>query len=165
LKTQLDDAWAREWAAQRPEVYPLLERDWVYGANVGPYASGNSRVLPLKNGGKGPALNVRGEVIAVSLGNTYTREIIAGTIASGDLFDARIVPHPGVRDWQEAKGVLRYTDLAGGFYTGHFEFTQAEGNELVAVVHETEHQTPAEHLLRVRDDDADQTEQRKPRTG
>ena len=29
-KQEIDDAWAREWAAQRPVVYPLALPEWAY---------------------------------------------------------------------------------------------------------------------------------------
>jgi hypothetical protein len=42
----LDDAWAREWAAQRLVVYPLALPEWTYSS--GRYERGNARLLPLK---------------------------------------------------------------------------------------------------------------------
>jgi hypothetical protein len=47
----IDDAWSFEWASQRPVVYPVLS-----GVVSG------STALPLKNGGRGPALNVVAEL-------------------------------------------------------------------------------------------------------
>jgi hypothetical protein len=137
----ISDEWAREWAAQRPVVYPLALRAWANREVGGPYeVSGNGRVLPLKNGGRGPALNVSGEVTATTASGTrYERQIIAGTIAAGDLFDARIVPHPGIEHWGTAKGAIRYGDLAGGFYESRFECSHAPGGELVMVVHDPTH--------------------------
>lgn len=135
-RKEVRDAWSREWAAQRPEVYPLSEREWVYG--TGRYAQGRARLLPLKNGGRGPALNVRGEITAVSAqGATYEREIIAGTIAPGDLLDARLAPG-GVEDWSSVQGVIRYHDLSGRVYEGRFEFSHAgNSNELAVTAHPT----------------------------
>ena len=127
-KKQAGDAWAREWAAQRPEVYPLLVREWVHGLER--YGPVRLSVLPLKNGGRGPAIDVEGEITAVSAdGTQYERKIIAGTIAPGDVLDARVAPAP-VEKWQTVSGVLRYRDLADGLYESRFEFSAAEGGEL-----------------------------------
>jgi hypothetical protein len=41
------------------------------------------------------------------------RAILAGTIAAGDLLDAR-VERPGVEDWSSASGIIRYSD--GSFW-------------------------------------------------
>jgi hypothetical protein len=140
-KRAISDEWAREWAAQRPVVYPLVLRAWAYREGGGPYeVSGNARVLPLKNGGRGPALNVNGEVTAATPdGTRYERKLIAGTIAAGDLFDARVVPHPGIENWGTAEGVIRYGDLAGGLYEVRFECSLGPGSELVMIVHDPTH--------------------------
>src|SRR5438874_11929561 len=50
----ISDEWAREWAAQRPVVYPVLDQ-LASGGTSKPY-------LPPKNGGRGPALNVVAEL-------------------------------------------------------------------------------------------------------
>lgn len=136
-KEQIDAEWAREWAAQRPLVYPLALAEWAYASEGTRYRGGNARVLPLKNGGRGPALSVRGTVTATSpQGASYEREILAGTIAAGDLLDARIAPHPGVQHWNGAAGTLCYRDLAGTEYETRFECSHGPGNELVVTAHE-----------------------------
>jgi hypothetical protein len=142
----MGDEWAREWARQRPVVYPLALRAWAYREAGGPYeVIGSARVLPLKNGGRGPALNVTGEVSATSPdGTQYECQILGGTIAAGDLFDARIVPHPGIQHWGTATGVIRYSDLVGGLYEARFEFSLTDGNELALLVHEARHSTAVE---------------------
>src|SRR5229473_7998313 len=82
-KEQIDGEWAREWAAQRPLVYPVALPEWVYASAGARYRDGNSRVLPLKNGGRGPALNVHGVIVATKSGGAgYEREVLAGTIAA-----------------------------------------------------------------------------------
>ncbi len=135
-KEQIETEWAREWAAQRPVVYPVALPDWAYAQEGSRYRTGNARVLPLKNGGRGPALNVRGSVIATGSDATaYERELEAGTIAAGDLLDARL-RQPGVQHWGSAKGVLRYSDLAGTEYETHFKGSLNIGNEIVLTVQE-----------------------------
>jgi hypothetical protein len=136
-KQQIDDEWAREWAAQRPLVYPVVLREWAYAGEGTNYRLGNKRVLPLKNGGRGPALNVRGVVTALSPeSTTYECELLAGTIAAGDFLDARLVPHPGVINWLGASGTLRYSDLVGGEYETRFDFAQNPHGEIAVTVHE-----------------------------
>lgn len=134
-KKGLDDDWAREWAAQRPVVYPLASVEWAQGHIP------RKTVLPLKNGGRGPALNVHGTVAAGPGDARYERGIIAGTIAAGDLFEARI-EGPGIHDWNDARGVLRYSDLVGGSYESGFTCSLASGSELMVTVDEQVH-TPA----------------------
>ena len=131
-KRGVDDAWAREWAAQRPIVYPHPLRDWAYASEGSPYRLGNQKVLPIKNGGRGPALDVRGEVHTRDPRDNvaYSRTIIAGTIAPGDLFDSRIVPQPGIQHWLGAVGVLRYHDLVGNEWQTRFRVVEAPGNEM-----------------------------------
>lgn len=136
-KRGLEDDWGREWAAQRPLVYPLASAEWARGEVP------RKTILPLKNGGRGPALNVTGAVTAILDGNVCERAIVAGTIAAGDLFEARI-EEPGVDDWSAAGGVIHYSDLAGGNYAGRFECSLGPGNELVVTVHDPVHTTPAQ---------------------
>ena len=131
-KKGLDDEWSREWAAQRPVVYPLSSEEWAHGLRP------RKLILPLKNGGRGPALNVEGVIAAVSNGKSYERAIVAGTIAAGDLFEARI-ERPGIHDWSGATGVISYSDLAGGHYEGRFECSLGPGKELVVTVHDPAH--------------------------
>jgi len=142
-KQEIDDAWAREWAAQRPVVYPLALPEWAYRSAGSRYAvAGNGRLLPLKNGGRGPALDVRGEVTASTPdGTEYSCEILASPIAADDLLDARIVPHPGIQHWENARGVIRYKDLAGGSYETRFRRSLGPGSELVLTVDEQTHVT------------------------
>jgi hypothetical protein len=140
-KKGLEDDWSREWAAQRPVVYPLASAEWARGEIP------RKTVLPLKNGGRGPALNVTGTITAESGQKQYERAIIGGTIAAGDIFEARI-EEPGIEDWATARGVLRYSDLATGEYEGGFSYSRGPGNELVLTVDDPGHTTPAERLAR-----------------
>jgi hypothetical protein len=138
----LDDEWGREWARQRPLVYPYTPVEWAQGHQP------RKTVLLLKNGGRGPALNVRGAVTATSHDEQYTRAIVAGTIAAGDSLEARIEA-PGIDDWSTASGVLSYSDLAGGDYEARFEFELGPGDELSVTIHEATHVTPASRSLEV----------------
>ena len=133
----IDAGWASEWAAQRPVVYPLALPDWVYSTAGTRYEGQNSRLLPLKNGGRGLALNVEGRLQAVSPdGTSYDREILAGTIAAGDLLDSRLAPPPGVDNWIGAHGVIEYADLAGNRWETRFEVAEGAGGEIVISAHE-----------------------------
>jgi hypothetical protein len=126
-----DDAWAREWAAQRPVIYPVLT-----GATSAPF-------LPLKNGGRGPALNVEGELEYRSNGKLEgTWRIIAGTIAAGDVEKGLISPQALAPPWHGVSGLIRYADLAGVRYRTRFEFSPGPHGVLELTVHEQEHQTP-----------------------
>jgi hypothetical protein len=136
-KEESEAGWAREWAAQRPLVYPIIERAWVYASAGSRYQGGNARVLALKNGGRGPALNVRGTISAISAdGKGYECEILAGTIASGDLLDARIAPDPGVENWVGAHGAVQYVDLVGNTWETRFEFGEEAPGEIAVTTHE-----------------------------
>lgn len=128
----IGDEWAREWAAQRPVVYPLALHEWTHALGEGRYRGGNARLLPLKNGGRGPALDVQGEIQCVSEPDKtpYTRQILAAPIAAGDLFDAELTPHPGVVHWLGAEGVIRYRDLAGGSYETRFSCAAGPNGEI-----------------------------------
>lgn len=141
-KRGLEDDWGREWAAQRPLVYPLASAEWARGEVP------RKTALPLKNGGRGPALNVKGTITSMVEGEVYERALVAGTIAAGDLFEARI-EEPGVHDWTTVSGVIQYADLAGGHYAGRFECALGPGSELVVTVHDPTHTTPAEILKQV----------------
>ena len=132
LKQELSDAWAREWAAQRPVVYPVPLPEWTYASEGSAYRLGNARVLPIKNGGRGPAFGVHGEVHTRDPrdGIAYDRQILAGTLGVGDALDARLVPHPGIQHWLGAVGVLRYHDLVGDEWQTRFRVVEGPGNEM-----------------------------------
>src|SRR5262249_51887065 len=71
------DAWTGEGAAQRPVVYPVPLDEWLSGHGGAYQASSNSRLFPLKNGGRGPALNVVGVLTVTSGNNTTEHQILA----------------------------------------------------------------------------------------
>ena len=127
----LEDSWTREWAAQRPVVYPVLLEEWLSGTS-GMYRSGaHRRLLPLKNGGRGPALNIRGALMVTSEDGEREHAILAGTIAAGDLLIARLVPPCAApSDWMRASGAITYRDLAGGTWEQPFEIGKSSEGEL-----------------------------------
>jgi len=126
----IDDAWVREWAAQRPVVYPVLLDDWLAGQGTAYHGTENGRLFPLKNGGRGPALNVKG-VIAVTSGDDHEHMILASTIAAGDLLNARLAPPAAApAEWVAAEGSITCSDLAGGMWEQRFGYTRGPSGEL-----------------------------------
>jgi hypothetical protein len=135
-KQQIEDEWTREWAAQRPLVYPLALRDWAYASEGTRYRLGNSGVLPLKNAGRGPALNVHGRVTTRAPdGTTYACDLAPASIAAGELLDGRLIPQPGIKHWLGASGLIEYADLAGTQYETRFDFPEGPHGEITVDVH------------------------------
>lgn len=136
---QIGYFWASEWARQRPVVYPVLTKGWLNTqAGVAPF----EEFLPLKNGGRGPALNVRGAITeAMPNGQMQDHRMASGTIAPGDMVEARL-PAPGVRYWSSAAGQLEYTDLAGGSYTVPFVVSNEANGVWEVIVGDTVHTPP-----------------------
>lgn len=138
----IGDAWAREWAAQRPVIYPLLLDEWLSSHGDGYQDSSRGRLFPLKNGGRGPALNVTGKLTVTSGTSSLEHQILGGTIAPGDLLNARLVPASGPpAEWAGAHGAIAYGDLVGGAYEQRFSFTKETGGELKLTLDKTTHQT------------------------
>jgi hypothetical protein len=130
----IDDAWSFEWASQRPVVYPVLS-----GVVSG------STALPLKNGGRGPALNVVAELEYRNQDGkpdgAWRR--VVGTIAAGDVVTAIIGPSVAP-PWAGISGVLRFGDLAGGEYEAPFRFSPGPDGQLELTVDEQQHRTGLE---------------------
>lgn len=125
----IGDAWAREWAAQRPVVYPLVVdrvEDWDTLVEVTPITGeGLLHLLPVKNGGRGPALNVRGTLTAPPGDGEEEHQLLGTTIAAGDLLNMRIVPplsSPLDESAADIHGTITYRDLAGSTWEQHFTF-------------------------------------------
>jgi len=136
----ISDAWAREWAAQRPVIYPLLLDEWLSAQGGTDQASSSGCVFPLKNGGRGPALNVTGVLTVTSRDNSTEHRIVASTIAAGDLFSARLVPPSSTpADWASAYGAIIYGDLVGGSYEQRFTLTHQPSGELELKLDELTH--------------------------
>jgi hypothetical protein len=129
-RNAIGDAWAREWAAQRPVIYPMLTDEWLSGRKGGSSRLSACRLLPLKNGGRGPALNVVGTITVASGGKMREHRILASTVAAGDVLHARLDP-PAAKaaDWDSANGSVAYSDLAGGTYEQLFVITKGPGGE------------------------------------
>jgi hypothetical protein len=118
----IEDAWAFEWAAQRPVIYPVLSE-----------ISAVAR-LPVKNGGRGPGLNVTAELHQrlPDSGDAMQWDVSLGKVAVGDIERAGFGV-PGVFPyWEHVFGVLRYRDLAGVHYSHPFQFSRNADGELTA---------------------------------
>lgn len=141
-KKAIEDAWAFEWAAQRPVLYPVLSRIMA------------KQVLPIKNGGRGPALNVVAELeYHNDKGEADGHWVVSfGPVAAGDVEEAAIGPRLSP-PWRGISGVLRYGDLAGGRYETPFRFSQGRGG-LKLFVDEQKHITAAEVQSEGSDDGA-----------
>jgi hypothetical protein len=132
-KKAIDDAWAFEWAAQRPVVYPVLSRVGEFGE------------LPVKNGGRGPALNVVAEIeCPESDGEISSWRAAIGTVAVGDIETKQFYWVDKNPKWDGVSGVLHYSDLAGGEYAHPFHFSHGQAGRLELTVGEQQHRTPAE---------------------
>jgi hypothetical protein len=125
-------------------VYPLVSLDWLRGAgayDVSPMGVSPRpcrELLPLKNGGRGPALNVR--LTVTSATGKYSCDVGVGTIGVGDLLDAVLLA-PGMDEWAGATGSLAFTDLVGGHYEMPFTCS-GNRDHLEVVVGEGSHTMP-----------------------
>lgn len=138
----IEDAWVREWAAHRPVVYPVLLDEWLSGSGTAYQHGRHKRLIPLKNGGRGPALNVRGSLTVTTESGQHVHEILASTIAAGDLLNARLVPPcDAPTGWSGAQGMVTFRDLSGGTWQQPFDFKKSSHGELELDVQEPT-QTP-----------------------
>jgi hypothetical protein len=114
-------------ASARAYVYPWTPHDWVAGSDY--WGGGrNATLLPLKNGGTGLALNVRGRAVwNLGPGIWHRVEIYAGTIAANDDLNARL-SQDATQGWVGATGYLRYTDLRNQPWVTFFRFDRGEGD-------------------------------------
>lgn len=129
----IDAGWAREWAAQRPVLYPQRP-------TLGATGPGGLTTLAVKNGGRGPALNVEGEL---TLRGERWGGILVTPIAAGDVETALIAGPRVAPPWPRMSGELRYKDLVGGDYVTRFDFRPNADGELELFVHPQEHSPPA----------------------
>jgi hypothetical protein len=134
VRAETEQISAQVAAALRAYVYPETTAEWVWGA-AQPFGR---RVLPLRNGGPGLALNVEGHMRRGTEGEHIA--LYAGSIAPGRALDARPAVQieggiSGVVTWH---GELRYGDLNGDQWTTRFTIGQGEGNQIVV-----EHESPA----------------------
>ena len=108
----------------RPVVYPNCTHEFTSGTSP-PYDVYRLHLLPLKNGGPGIALNVRG--VCFVPGSPEIRiEIAGGTIAAGDTLDARLET-PLSSGWNGVKGMVRYEDIEGQLWGTQFTFGRGGG--------------------------------------
>jgi hypothetical protein len=132
-------AEAQGAAALRAHVYPETTAQWAWGTEGG--ASGlGQRVLPLRNGGPGVAINVEGQVRRGTEGERIA--LYAGSIAPGHIINARpaVQIEGGWGAWAGTwHGELHYGDLNGDRWTTRFTIAQGEGNQIVV-----EHESPAQ---------------------
>ena len=122
-------------ATLRAYVYPEATHEWAWGRG----SSGDLRdkVLPLRNGGPGVALNVEGQVQMGTEGMVIT--LYASSIAPGQAINARLAQPVSGRwgAWQWTwHGELRYGDLNGDFWTT-FRVSVKEGQLVI------EHESPS----------------------
>jgi len=121
----------RDEAAERlrPCVYPVTPPEWAYAR--GEFEGQRDRLLLVKNGGKGIALEAGGHISwRDEHGNAIRTELVAGPIGPSDELVARLVPHPGVLRWTDATGTLIFKDASGLEYQTRFGFEVAPGNEI-----------------------------------
>jgi hypothetical protein len=146
---QIEIERKRTEAAQWPRVFPAPSADWV-GSTDRYSGEWSSRLLPVKNGGPGVALNVQADLDFTSQeGGTIIRTSTT-SIASGDEVDLRLDwPNPprsststgtGVQTlWLNVKGRLLYQDLAGNHWVTNFTIeTEGSNGYRRATVRETE---------------------------
>lgn len=121
-------------AATRPLVYPLVSYEWAQGTAGSRYDGRSSEVLPLKNGGHGVAMNVHGACYLPNPPPGSPRrslEVQGGTIAAGDLLDARL-EETLAQGWREGiDGFVVYEDTAGDEWVTHFRFGRGRTGQLV----------------------------------
>jgi hypothetical protein len=137
VRAEAEQLAAQGAAALRAYAYPETTAEWAWGA--GEWGEGRrDRVLPLRNGGPGVALNVGGHFQAGTQGRHTT--LYAGSIAPGQAFNARpATPIEG--GWASWVGSyhceLSYSDLNNEHWTTRFTITVGEDYQIVA-----EHQPP-----------------------
>jgi len=119
----------------RAYVYPESDVEWALGLNE--EATYRHQWIPLRNGGPGLALNVRGEFVN---GAGAPVSLYAGSIAPGRAEKARAAT-PVADGWAGARGELRYDDLNGEAWVTHFAISVGDNNALV-VEHEPPEREP-----------------------
>lgn len=121
-------------AALRAYVYPEAIADWAQDRDI--WAGRRNDSLPLRNGGPGLALNVKGKVGWPGR-EGQGRDLYGGSIASGQSAVGRLA-FPADAGWNGAVGHLRYSDLNGDDWETHFTITHGEGGQDVV-----DHDAPA----------------------
>lgn len=118
--------------ATQPLVYPAVTRAWASRVAGSGYDSAGAQLLPLRNGGPGLALNVHGAcyITDPTRGTRRSFEIHGGSIAAGEVFDAR-AESPVVSGWSGVDGFVTYEDISGEEWVTHFRFGQGRTGQLI----------------------------------
>jgi hypothetical protein len=107
-------------AAQRPYVYPVINERWL------PDAVATNPYVVLKNGGAGPAFNVKGAIYWTN-GAGGASSLAQTALAAGEDESVRVLGE-GIRvDFNNARGYVRYTDSTGRGWQTHFRYTGTAG--------------------------------------
>ena len=140
-------------AAQEPRVFPAPSREWTDAA--APYDGPLNRfdVLPVTNGGLGPALNVRARLEYGGRGSGTVVQTVPTSLAPNASADLRL-NGKAPPDWSNVAGGIVYEDMSGGLWQTDFRITQEgghigesgwmEGGRLYFDVRETELLRPPE---------------------
>jgi hypothetical protein len=136
VSTEATQLTEQAQASLRAYVYPESTAEWAWGARE--WAEGfRDRVLPLRNGGPGVALNVGGHVDRGTEGERI--ELYAGSIAPGHTINARPARQieGGWGSWDGTwHGELRFGDLNDDHWITHFTITVGAGGGQIVVQHE-----------------------------
>lgn len=101
--------------AQRPYVYPLVTDAWLGDARA------TNPMLPIKNGGNGPAFNVQGAIYWTG-GASAPSALAQTALAGGEETLVRILGEGIQVNFNTARGYLRYTDSTGREWQTHFRY-------------------------------------------
>jgi hypothetical protein len=118
--------------ATLPYLYPSTPRGWARGEVEWQDRQSAGPLLPMKNAGPGPALNIEGEVYWPNEGDGAswrTVKLYGGTVAPGESGEARLAG--AFSGWPGGKGYLKCTDLSGGIWLTEFEYVQGDSGQLV----------------------------------
>lgn len=114
-------------AGQRPYVVPFADPDWSWREGLGRYDQNKWRnLLPVKNAGLGPALNVQGS-LDFGPPSGIKAPLIRTSLAPGDREDLRLhveAEWSQGADWKSVAGWLDYEDSQGGRWRTEFRIEQ-----------------------------------------
>jgi hypothetical protein len=120
-------------ASQTPYVFPAPTADWTDGLGV--YSGGRwGKVLPIRNGGTGLALNVRGRLRWGPPSGTQV-PFVRMNLGPGDYQEIQINWGEGGafgNEWDNMRGVLHYEDVLGRAWRTEFTIG-VEGRRQIVV--------------------------------
>jgi hypothetical protein len=119
-------------ASQTPYVFPAPTVEWTDG--IGAYAEGRwNEVLPVRNGGSGVALNVRGRLMWGPPSGTHI-PLVRANLGPGDHQDMRINWAGGSKqlEWHGVSGFLDYEDATNRQWRTEFTI-EIEGRRQIRV--------------------------------